>query len=242
MKQIVTTLLIATCTLGAIAQPVNPNPYPRTIQVSGSAELDIIPDEIYVTVTLKEYEKKGAGKISLEKIKSDFLAYCKSIGLADSVISIDSYQGSNNYLWWKKKKPKDELYASISYQVKFNNSKKMDELVEKLDEDATQNFQISRVWHSKMTEYRKQLKIQATKAARDKAGYMAEAAGEKLGEAVSIIEPDEAYMPYYQNAISQSNMMNVQVRGLAEDAGSAGGVDFKTIKLRYEVKTVFALR
>ena len=60
------------------------NPYPKTISVSGSADMEIIPDEIYTIVTLKEYEKRGTGKIDLEKIKSEFLANCKLIGLADS--------------------------------------------------------------------------------------------------------------------------------------------------------------
>lgn len=242
MKQILTTVFVLFLAFGAMAQSTNP--FPRTIEVSGSAETEIIPDEIYVIVTLKEYEKRGVGKIDLEKIKSEFLGYCKSIGLPDSAVSIASYQGNNNFAWWRKRKTKDELYASISYQVKFNNSKKMDELVAKLDEDATQNFAISRVWHSKMAEYRTKLKIEATKAARNKAGYMAEAIGEKIGEAVSIIEPSEESLPQY-NEISQSNMAfgNVAYRSLArEDAQEANMVDFKNIKLRFEVKAVFALR
>ena len=35
------------------------NPFPKTITVNGSAEMEIIPDEIYVQVDLKEYDKKG---------------------------------------------------------------------------------------------------------------------------------------------------------------------------------------
>jgi uncharacterized protein YggE len=237
MKRILTTAFALCFTILALAQ--QSNPYPRTIQVAGSAEIDIIPDEIYVVVTLKEYEKRGTGKIDLEKIKSDFLGYCKAIGLPDSSVTIASYEGNNNYPWWRKRKNKDELYASISYELKFSNSKKMDELVAKLDEDATQNFAISKVWHSKMPEYRKQLKIEATKAARNKAGYMAEAIGEKLGEAVSIIEPDEVVMPQYY-AMSQSNM--AFRREAMADYAEAPAVDFKNIKLRYEVKGVFALK
>ena len=37
------------------------NPFPKTITVSGSAEMEIIPDEIYVNVELKEYQKKVFG-------------------------------------------------------------------------------------------------------------------------------------------------------------------------------------
>jgi uncharacterized protein len=238
MKQILTTVFALFLVFGSMAQ--QSNPYPRTIQVSGSAETEIIPDEIYVTVTLKEYEKRGVGKIGLEKIKSDFLGYCKSVGLPDSTVSIASYEGFNSAPWWRKRRNKDELYSSISYQVKFNNSKKMDELVAKLDEDATQNFVISRVWHSKMAEYRKQLKIEATKAARNKAGYMAEAAGEKIGEAVSIIEPEEEMVAPRMYAYSQSNMAFSNRMADSQEAEDA--VNFKNIKLRYEVKAVFALR
>ena len=55
------------------AQNTLNNPYPKTITVSGSAELEIVPDEIYVQVDLREYEKKGSGKIDLETIKKNFL-------------------------------------------------------------------------------------------------------------------------------------------------------------------------
>ena len=68
----------------------------------------------------------------------------------------------------------------------------MDNLVEKLDDDATKNFTIVSVSHSKITEYRKDLKIKAIKAARDKGLYLTEAIGEKLGEAITINEPGES--------------------------------------------------
>ena len=139
----------------------------------------------------------------------------------------------------EKRKNKDELYASIAYELKFSNSKKMDDLVARLDEDATQNFAISKVWHSKMAEYRMKLKIEATKAARNKAGYMAEAIGEKLGEAVSIIEPEEAIMPQYF-AVSQAHVA-YRRDAMTEDE-QAAAVGFKNIKLRYEIKGVFALK
>ena len=51
----------------------------------------------------------------------------------------------------------------------------MDKLVEKLDDEATQNFIIANTSHSKMTEFRKQLKIKAVQAAKDKGIYLTEA-------------------------------------------------------------------
>lgn len=239
MKYFILALCILSLATGAFSQQTNP--YPKTIQVTGSASMDIIPDEIYVIITLKEYEKKNAGKITLEKIKSDFLGYCKSSGLPDSSVTIASYEGYNNFPWWRKRKGKDELYASISYQVKFTTSVKMDELIARLDDDATQNFVISRLSHSKMTEYRKQLKIQAVKASKDKAAYMAESIGEKLGEAVTITEPDDALYPELYRA-AQSNNYAYLSRDKDGVADGEKGVDFKNIQLRYEIKAVFALK
>ena len=235
MKKIFTTAILVFIISGVFAQA--PNPYPKTISVNGSADIEITPDEIYVLVTLKEYDKKGTGKIGLEKIKTDFLNACTSVGLADSVITIASYEGNP----LKKKRSKVELYASISYQVKFNNSKKMDELVNKLDDEATQSFDVVRVSHSKIQEYRKQMRIQAIKAAKEKAAYLTEAVGESLGTAVTITESSQPFVqPQYFN-ISQTAHYALKPR-LNSDESSDSGVDFKKIKVFMEVNVVFAIK
>jgi len=235
MKKLLITFAFGLLMFGGFSQTVNP--FPKTINVSGSSEMEIVPDEIYAVIVLKEYEKRGTGKIDLEKIKAAFLANTKAIGLPDSAVTIAQYEGTN-YEWWRKKKKSDELMASISYQIKFTNSKKMDELVEKLDDDATQSFQVVRVSHSKIQEYRKQLKIQAVKAAKEKGAYLAAAIDEKLGEAVTITEPGEAMTFDYRNLVSNNMVYK------AEEAENAGGADveFKKIKLRFEINVVFALK
>ncbi len=61
-------------------------PRQKTINVSGTAELEIVPDEIYVQVELREYDKKGGGKIDIDGIKSDFLKAVVATGIPDSNI------------------------------------------------------------------------------------------------------------------------------------------------------------
>jgi uncharacterized protein YggE len=217
------------------------NPYPKTITVTGSAEMEIIPDEIYVQVDLKEYEKKGQGKINIETIKRNFLNNVKAIGIADSLVSIAAYDGLGGNPWLRKKNKKNELYASISYQVKIKTSKQLDDLVDKLDDEATTNFYIQRTSHSKLAEYRKQLKIQAIKAAKEKAQYLTEAIDEKAGEVVTINEPMEYYQPYYN--VMRSNVM-MKEQAMNQDMVSANDnpVDFRKMKLRYDVTVVFAVK
>lgn len=245
MKKIVLIVfsLVVVCTVKSqTAGNLLPNPFPKTISVSGSAEMEIIPDEIYVQVDLREYEKRGTGKINLETIKSKFLQACKNVAIPDSAVSIATYEGYDRSYWLIKKKKTPDMMASISYQVKFSNAQKIDQLVELLDDEATQSFYITRTSHSKITEYRKQLKIQAVKAAKEKAVYLSEAIGEKAGEAVTIQEPVEASVyPLFNQGYLSNNISQARIN-VNDVSGEPGTVDFKKIKLRFEVNAVFALK
>lgn len=243
MKRIIAISALMITTMGVFAQSpvVNVNPYPKTITVNGSAEMEIVPDEIFVQVELKEYEKKGSGKVDLEKIKSEFLEKVRSVGIPDSLVSIASYDGYTDYYWHRKQlKKRNDLLASIAYQIKFTNSSKIDELVNKLDDEATQNFMVVKTSHSKMQEFRKQLKISAVKAAKEKAQYLAAAVDEQVGTAVSINEiPEQSFEPIPVYRSSQAYLSNAKMDGIG---GVAAGVDFKKIKLRFEINAVFALK
>ncbi|MBL0146652.1 MAG: SIMPL domain-containing protein [Chitinophagaceae bacterium] len=166
---------------------------------------------------------------------------CQSVGIADTLVSIASYEGSNYSHWaWRKTKKDPELYSNISYQIKFKDSKKMDALIDVLDDDVTSNFQVIKVSHSKILEYRKQLKIQAIRAAKEKGIYLTEAINEKLGEAITITEPSETNF----SDIVSGRLGNVNSNVIREQKYESGGfgVDFKKFKLRYEVSMIFALK
>lgn len=243
MKKLILLAVLCPAFLMAKAQQPSGNPFPKTISVSGSAEMEVIPDQIFVNIVLREYQKRGEDKKELEVIKTDFLNACKAASIADSVVSIVSYTGYNNYYWLRKKKKTPDMNASITYQVIFSNSKQMDDLVDKLDDEATQGFSIVNTSHSKMTEYRKQLKTEAVKAAKAKGIYLTEAIAEKLGPAITIKEPEDI-----TNYVSRSSNQPISQRVLEEAymRGNTGTKDseilFKKIKLRYEVDVIFALQ
>ncbi len=226
----------------AFAQQKDCNPYPKTISVSGTSEMEVIPDEIYVQVDLKEYKKRGEEKVELDKIKNDFLLFCKQSGLPDSLISIASYEGLSNSNWWRKRKKDPELFATISYQLKFSSSKLMDNLINRLDDEATVNFRIVKIWHSKMTEYRRQLKIAAVKAAKEKALYLTEAINEKIGQAITIEEPEEQSL---QQALNQTSNFSLSYNFTTNKSASddkSEPVDFKKLRLQFQVKIIYALQ
>ena len=240
MKTLILALLIGIPSIFSEAKS-QPTVKQKTINVNGVAEMEVVPDEIYVQVQLREYDKKGGGKVDIETIKNDFLKAAISTGIADTAISVQGYQGWDGNLWiYKKNKKKNpDLKASITYQVKLATTRKMDDLVQKLDDEATQNFFIAKVSHSKMDAFKKELKIQAVKAARDKAVYLAAAINEKAGEAININEPNEVNQ--YPQPMYANRMMKAE-SALAADNEQTPNIDFKKIKLQFEVNVTFALQ
>lgn len=240
MKKIFTLVFMAACTLCSAQIPmVNPNP--RIISVTGSAEMEIIPDQIFVQVDPKEYKKKGENKVSLETIKSNFLAACGKAGIADSLISISAYEGYNYDYWhWRRRKKDQEMYSAIYYQIRSKDSKTMDMLIDNLDDDATSNFMIVCTSHSNIQQYHRQLKILAVKTAKEKGIYVTEAINEKLGEAITITEPDDNSI--YISSGRFSNVLFDKNKSLSNSTNAEPAVDFKKIKLKYDVKIIFAIK
>ncbi len=244
MKLNLTLTAMACCLLLTVAAQEKP-PAQKSITVTGTAEAEIIPDEIYVQVDLREYDKRGIGKIDIEAIKTNFLSACKSIGLGDSNVSVQAYQGADNYWQYRRGKKKDpDLKASITYWVKVNNTQKLDELVDKLDDEATQNFSIAKTAYSKQTELKKQLKIEAIKAAKAKAVYLSEAIDEHIGGALTISDVNETIDADNNVSISQfyANSTNFRFKPSSADGNAAGSVGFKKIKFQFQVSIVFALK
>lgn len=239
MKKLILVLTASFSMLLVTAQVYDNTIRQRTINVNGTAQLEITPDEIYVQVELREYTKKNGDKIDIETIRNQFLAAAKSMGIADSDVVIQGYSGWDGNYWWyqQNKKKNPDMKAGINYEVKVKSVDDMDKLVDKLDDQATQNFSISRVWHSNMDQIKKQLKIEAVKAAKAKATYLAEAIGEHVGQALTINDPNENNQ-YPQPLYYANKVMTAQ----AEDNAAPMNVDFKKIKLQFDVNVIFELK
>ncbi|HAI83294.1 MAG TPA: hypothetical protein DCL43_06485, partial [Chitinophagaceae bacterium] len=151
MKQLFVAIMALCITSIGFAQS-NSNPFPRTINVTGSAELELVPDEIYLQIDLTEYDKKGVGKVTIEQIKQRFLTAMQSLGLTDKEISLSSASGYTNQYWYlrKRKKENPDMKATVSYWVKVKTPQQIDQVVDKLDDEATSNFFIAKVTHSKL--------------------------------------------------------------------------------------------
>lgn len=213
----------------------------RSIQASGSSFREITPNQIFVQIELREYEKKTVGKIDLSKIQQQFLKACKGLGVADSLISIVSYQGyDGSNPWLQKKKKKDpSLMAGIQYEVQLEKTSQIDQLVQLLDDEATQQFFIARTSHSEIEKIKLEVQKEAIQDAKKKASWMCESIGEKLGQAITIYKPIEVGDGFMRPMAS--NMMLKADMAVSESTQNVQA-DYKKIKIQYEVNIVFALQ
>ena len=239
-----TKLLVLTAIIGMILNgkmahsqtPTNMNET-RKIEVTGNAEMKVIPDEIFVVITIQEYTENKK-KTDINEVRKNFLAACTKAGIAKENISIQGMNGYNNSGWyWQRKKKTPDFVASSSYIIKFNSGEQIERLMSQLDDKGTQNMYISSTSHSKMEEFKKQVKTEALQAAKAKATYLCEGIGEKVGKVLLIKEVEGT--SYAEPMMMKSRMMEAS---MADSNFEPSGLEFQKITIHMQILAHFAIQ
>jgi uncharacterized protein len=204
----------------------------KYIEVTGSAEMSIQPDEIELEIILVEYDKEGK-KINLDKVNSDFNDVLIKNGIDIKTLTLIS---SSNYwwYWWSNRK---ESYQTKTINLKLNKETNFLKLVEDLNKKWVQNISIAKSTNKEIYKFRKEVKIEAIKAAKEKASYLLESVGEQIGGVISIQEiPEENN--YWYNRNNMLSNSNISVSSRNSDAVE----NVAEIKLRYEIKVKFEIK
>lgn len=180
-------LLIATKTVfgQATSDKEIEKPY---IEVTGTAEKEIIPNEIYITITIRE-RQEGKEKITIDKQEADLKEALKSIGVSLDNLSLSDANANYIRVKWTKK----DVITKNEYVLKVGDALTIGKVFEKLDELKIVEANISRVSHSKLEEFKKEVRIMAIKAAKEKADYLLTAIGEQTGKALKVYEQSPSY-------------------------------------------------
>lgn len=234
--------------MGAILFPsfsqtatVSVTPPTRKIEVAGFAELEVVPDEIYFSVSLREYfndEKNQKDKVNITTLEKQLIKAVADAGLPKEALSISGLGGYQNYTE-KKKKPATFLEAK-QYELKVDRADKLDVILSKVESRGVQYAHVARVDHSKKEEFKKQVKINALKSAKEKATYLLEAVDQKLGQVLEIREVEDN-VNYPQPMYAKSAM---RVMGGMESADMVqdSSVEYQKIKLSYRMQAAFEIK
>ena len=191
----------------------------RYIEVTGSSEIEVVPDEIHFLIQIKEYwEEEYTGKskkeedfqtkVPLTVIEKDLRKSLRKIGISDEAIRT---QEVGDY--WRQRGKEFLIIRSVNTW-------------------GIESMRIGELKHKDLPMYRKQGKIEALKAAREKASYLVAAMGQQLGEVIRIIEPADNNISRYLPFQAQSNV----------SMGTAATEQYRVIKLRYEMTARFAIK
>ncbi|MFB6317072.1 SIMPL domain-containing protein [Saccharicrinis sp. FJH54] len=202
------------------------------IEVTGKAEIEVIPDEIYLKILISEADNKS--KISLEEKERKMYDALKNIGIdVKSDLAVKDFASNFNAHWLKK----DEIQSSKEYQLIVHDTKTLSLVFIELEKLDISNITIDHVDHSLKADYQKQVKVNAIKAARDKADYLAEAIDQGAGKALFIQEQNFTY--YRPNTMSN----NIMVRGVSSiKKEELPEIEFEKIKFESTMLVRFAIQ
>jgi len=229
MKKLFILAALLMTTYGTFAQTVDLR---RKIEVTGIAEQEVTPDIIYVSISLQEY-MNGKNRVTIDVLENQLEKGVKDAGIPREDFTINDVSAWNN-TYQKKKAP--DFLASKQYLVKVTDLNKYNQILAKVDPKGIQSTNIQSYDYSKINELKNTLKLKALLSARDKAAFLVNGLGDKLGSALSISESDNSSFP-------QPRTMMMFKSAAADAVGPAeSDIDFKKIKLSFQIQATFEIK
>ena len=211
------------------------NPERRVIEVTGSAERLVTPDEFTFKITLNE-RMENKQKVTIEQQEGLMRNELSALGV-DVAKDLSIYDISSTY--FRQKKVKDVL-GTKDYRLKIRDLNRIGRLQEIADRLNVARLDLIESEHSEITRLRRETKMDAIKAAKEKANYLLGSIGQRAGMAIYIKEePDE--QPRYLSNISSNTVANYQSNSRSSSSDSDDSLSFSEIKLRYVIVAKFEI-
>ena len=202
------------------------------IEVNGTAQMEVEPNEITVFIRLREFEENKQ-KTNLEKLDQDFLAALKNAGIDKKRLEL---YGVGSKLEKLGKKEKD-AFREKSYQIKLTGGAELEKLLEKLEPVKVDQVSIIKIHHTELEKLKLDLKIKALQAAKAKADAMIKSIGGEIGKTLMVRE--------WEEHVPSPMVANAMYRYDAAGAGEAAQEDatsFRKIQLRSQVTAQFEVK
>lgn len=210
----------------------------RAVEVTGSAEMLIMPNEFTFKITLTE-RVENKQKLTIEIQESNLKNELAKIGV-DVQKDLTIFDVNSVYI--SRKRTRDTLGSKI-YGLKLRDLDKIEALQEIADRLNVASLDLTESTHSELTRFRRETKIEAVKAAKIKAEYMLNAIGEKIGSALFVKEiadedSDDRLSGNYRN----NSNVTANTSSVTNYQDSQSALSFSKIKIRYSVLARFEIQ
>ena len=222
-------LLLAFCLLTVLSLQAQTNEC--YIEVTGTSEIEIVPDKIHYLIEIREYfEEEFDGKSKPEEYRTKVPLSKIEQGLRESLTEAGIPQNAIRTQeigdYWRQQG--QDFLVSKKFDITLTDFNQINEIVKRIDTKGVHYMRIGELENKEILAYHQKGKIEALKAAQKKATYLVEALGKKLGDVIRIVE--EGSGNAFQFA--QSNV-------LSSDATSFE--NFRTIKKNYSMQVRFEI-
>ena len=223
-------VLAAFMVVAASASAQQVEAFPSYIEVTGVAEKEVAPNEIYLSITINERDSKG--KISVDEQQREMLAALKKLGVKpDSQLKMVDLTSS----YFKR----GNALAKAQYELKLGSAVEVAKVWRALDGLGISQVTVTKVSHTDLEKFKAETRTDAIRAARDNARALAEAIDQKAGKCFWIADYSSHVRTVYAAA-------NLKSRAMVEEASfdavvEEEGLEFQTINLQHRVQAKFVL-
>lgn len=239
LKPLLTLALLLTALLAqAQTTPTPPpgldSPY---IEVSGTAEKEVVPDEIYLRIIIRE-RYAGKTKVTLEEQEEKLKAAVKALGIDLANLTLSDANADYVRVRWQKK----DVLTQKDYTLKVTDAASVGRVFQELEKLEITDAAVVRVSHSQLPSLRKEVKIAAIKAAKDKADYLLTAIGERTGKPLIVREENRDQTLALSN-VAVGSYKKAKLSGLTEDStGADDELQFQKVKVQSTIYVKFAIK
>lgn len=160
------------------------------IEVTGSADHEVIPDEIYINIVIREkYVNKE--KVTIESQEEKLKTFLKVIGVDIKNLYLSDVNADYVKVKWRTK----DVLTKKDYTLKVATAATVGQVFQQLDQLEITDAFIAKVNHSKLDSLKKEVKVLAIKAAKIKADYLLMAIGEQVGKPLIVQERETEITP-----------------------------------------------
>jgi len=200
------------------AQNIDNTPY---IEAIGYAQIELVPNQINMQVSLKEYYD-GIYKITIAEQEAKMKNMLKIVGVDMTKISL----GEENAEYVTVSKKSKEVINEKTYHLILTSASMFTNTFQVLNDLNIHDARVVSVSHSQMDSLRQAVKILAIQDAKAKAGALVGAIGNKLGKPLIIKENE---YDLFQEDLNEDIMEDEYV------------LEFKKIKIQNSIYARFAI-
>jgi uncharacterized protein YggE len=204
------------------------------ITVTGMAEREVVPNEIYISITLSE-RRNGTNKSTIEMQEKEMYEMLKKLGVNLADLSLSNVNASYVRVKWKN----TDVVDKKSYSLKLENAEIVGKVFRGLQDMDVKEAYLYKVDFSGKEHLKKSLRTEAIRDAREKAIDMLSSIGHQAGDPLSIYVNEQNPREYYG---ANTMVAYDKAVGAGEGQNDNDFAEFKKIKFTVNVTAKFEIK